>query len=137
MFGQASHLIEHLFTVSQLPMPKHRLVNWPSVPSDARSPGTLQALRLTISGSWGTVTDVELSPFCYTAGCNAYRVWCERMDSNHRAFQKGFTVPRNRPLCHSHIWWVRLSHIYRISNSPSPCLSSTRTAVTTLLRYMR
>lgn len=29
-------------------------------------------------------------------------IWCEMMDSNHRAFQKGFTVPRNRPLCQSH-----------------------------------
>lgn len=37
------------------------------------SPRTLQALRLTVSGSWGIVSDVELSPF-YTVGCNAYRV---------------------------------------------------------------
>lgn len=48
-------------------------------------------------------------PILYTAGCNAYRVWCEWMDSNHRAVTGRFTVSCIRPLCHTHIWWVLLS----------------------------
>lgn len=54
--GQASHLIG-----------QHK--TWLS-----SSLVTLQALRLTLAGSWGTVSSVGLSPF-HTAGCNAYRVW--------------------------------------------------------------